>query len=84
MTFGSYTNIFLGVPSARTFSVKFEYFFWRWSGYPLPIFFVAFAPQSHKKGFPLLSFTQTFAIIEKIEYYRNYLLKKVHLSSIKE
>ena len=52
---------------------KIEVFIWRPSGCPLPLFLVAFAPQSHKKGFPLPSFSQ------RLRHLSNNLLSRENL-----
>ena len=67
-------------------------FFWACPfgpGHPLPIFVVAFAPQRHNKGFPLLSFTQTSAKIHPyfteapVRLYQQSEITLNHLLTIK-
>ena len=59
-----FRNFFFGETCARTFSVTLNIFFGAGPGYPFPIFLVAFAPQSHKKGFSRPSLTQSCAKFE--------------------
>ncbi len=47
---------------------KIEVFVWRPSGCSLPIFLVAFAPQSHKKGFALPSFSQNIRHLSSLVF----------------